>query len=360
MTTAKVSEWGAPQLKKEEDSLTIGGLSLLLFGHAAFQYLNAGCELGVFEVLSSSPGLTKTELAARLGLQPQPARCLMFGLTALDLVVKSGDTYRNSSVIQEFFDQRKWKEFHDTVRFEALIVYLGQSDFVESLRQNTNLGLRHIPGTSKNLYERFGENSELQNVFYEYMSSWSRLSNPLLLENVDFSRMKNVVDVGGGDATNAIAVALANPELKVTLIDLPANCELARQRIAAKGLADRISVVEGDMFVDEFPAGQDCYMFIHQLVIWPLDVNTQLLKKAYDALEPGGRVLIFNSISSDAEDGPVMSALDSVYFISIPAEGGMIYAWKEYERCLKDAGFSDIRRIECDFWTPHGIIEATK
>jgi ubiquinone/menaquinone biosynthesis C-methylase UbiE len=359
MSTANVKEW-APRQVDDADSLTIEDLSLVLFGHAAFQYLNAGCELGVFELLSRQPGLSKRELADRLKLQAQPARCLMFGLTALRLVVKSGDTYRNSSAIEKFFEERKWKEFHDTVRFEARIVYLGQSDFVESLRQNKNIGLRHIPGSSKNLYERLGENDELHNVFYEYMSSWSTLANPLLLENVDFSRMRSVVDVGGGDATNAIAIAQAFPKLHITLIDIPASCERARQRIAAHSLSDRIEVVEGDMFADDFPSGYDCFMFIHQLVIWPLDVNTWLLKKAYDALAPGGSVLIFNSISSDEEDGPVMAALDSVYFVSIPAEGGMIYAWREHEQCLRDAGFSDIKRIESDFWTPHGIIVATK
>jgi hypothetical protein len=359
MSTANVRELETPKIEAE-DSLTMGDLGLLLFGHAAFQYLNAGCELGVFEILSQHPGLTKAELEKRLGLQTQPTRCLMFGLTALKLLVKSEDSYRNSSIVERFFSERKWKEFHDVVRFEAQIVYSGQADFVESLRKNTNVGLRHIPGSSKNLYERFGENSELQKVFYEYMSSWSRLSNPLLLQNVDFSSMKSAVDMGGGDATNAIAIAEAYPELKITLIDIPPNCELARRRIAAHALSDRITVVEGDMFVNEFPTGHDCFLFIHQLVIWPLEVNTSLLTRAYEALEPGGRVLIFNSISSDDEDSPVMAALDSVYFVSIPAEGGMIYAWKEYEQCLRDAGFSEIQRIECDFWTPHGIILATK
>jgi ubiquinone/menaquinone biosynthesis C-methylase UbiE len=359
MSTANVREFVVEQIANE-DSLTMEDLGLLLFGHSAFQYLNAGCELGVFEILSNSPGLTKRELEEHLKLQPQPTRCLLFGLTALKLIVKLGNSYRNSATIERFFADGKWKEFKDTVRFEARIVYLGQADFVDSLRQNTNVGLRHIPGKSKNLYERFGESSELQNVFYEYMSSWSRLANPLLLEHVDFSRMRNVVDVGGGDATNAIAIAEAYPDLKITLLDIPPNCELARRRIAARSLSDRISVVEGDMFVNEFPSGYDCFMFIHQLVIWPLEVNISLLRRAYEALEPGGSVLIFNSISSDEEDSPVMAALDSVYFVSIPAEGGMIYAWKEHEYCLREAGFSDIRRIECDFWTPHGIILATK
>jgi hypothetical protein len=65
--------------------------------------------------------------------------------------------------------------------------------------------------------------------------------------------------------------------------------------------------------------------------------------------------------TSDDESGPLFSALDSVYFISIPSEnGGMIYPWKFYESCLKEAGFETIERIHFDTWSPHGAILAKK
>jgi ubiquinone/menaquinone biosynthesis C-methylase UbiE len=347
-------------LKEDEDGLDMSELGLLLFGHAAFQYLYAGCQLGVFELLSKTPNLSKEDLRERLDLEPQPARCLLFGLASLKLIIKTDDTYRNSMVIELMFAEGKWEMFYDTVQFEARIVYSGQADFVESLRQNKNVGLRHIPGQGPDLYHRLAETPELQGIFYNYMSSWSRLANPLLLENLDFYEMRKVVDVGGGDATNAIAIAQAYPHLKITVLDIPDSCEIARAKIARHQLTDQIDVREGNMFLQEFPTGYDCFMFIHQLVIWPLDVNTSLLKRAYEALEPGGRVIIFNSISSDNEDGPVMAALDTVYFVCIPAEGGMIYSWNDYEACLRSAGFEHIKRFECNSWTPHGIIMAVK
>jgi ubiquinone/menaquinone biosynthesis C-methylase UbiE len=347
-------------VEENDDPLGMSDLGLLLFGHSAFQYLLAGCELGVFQLLTKTPNLSKDELRESLGLATQPARVLLFGLASLKLIIKTGETYRNCLAVEAMFADGQWEVFYDTVRLEGHIIYLGQGDFTESLRQNRNVGLRHIPGHGPDLYHRLAENPALQEIFYKYMSSWSRHSNPLLLANVDFHNTRKVVDVGGGDATNAIAIAQAYPHLKITMLDIAQCCEIARDKIAANQLSDQITVCEGDMFTTEFPTGHDCFMFIHQLVIWPLDTNTLLLKRAYDALEPGGRVIIFSSMSSDTEDGPVMSALDTVYFVSLPADGGMIYAWKDYEGCLRGAGFEQIERFECHSWTPHGAIVATK
>ena len=58
-------------------------------------------------------------------------------------------------------------------------------------------------------------------VFYNFMGSWSKLVNPLWLEKIDFSKFHKVVDVGGGDATNSIALAKAFPNVKITLMDIP-------------------------------------------------------------------------------------------------------------------------------------------
>ncbi|GEM_PF-508322 len=349
-----------PAGNESQDTLTMDGLGFLLFSHAAFQYLFAGCELGVFQLLHERPHLCQTEMMAALNLSQRATRCLLFGLTSLKLVVKTGDTYHNIRAVEQLFAQNQWKIFHDTARFEGLICYDGQGDLVESLRQNTNVGLRRTPGQGRDLYHRFSENEQLNSVFYNYMGSWSELANPLLVENVDFSQLHHALDVGGGDATNAIAIAKANPHLKITLLDLAENCDVARHKIAEAGLQAQIDVYEANMFEQEFPTGYDCIMFIHQLVIWPLETNTALLKRAYEALAPGGKVIIFNSISNDEEDGPVIAALDTVYFLCIPAEGGMIYAWKDYEACLRQVGFTQMQRIRSQSWTPHGVIVATK
>ncbi|MEU7846049.1 methyltransferase [Micromonospora parva] len=340
--------------------LDMSGLSAILFGHAAFEYLNAACELGLFELLHDTGELTKPEIAAKLGLEERAGDILMLGCTALGLTVKTAEKYTNAAPITALIDDGDWQRFKDTVAFEQYIVYDGQRELTESLRRNTNVGLARFPGTGRNLYHRLGEDSRLEGVFYRYMRSWSELANQCLVEALDLTNASQLLDCGGGDAVNAIALASANPHVRITIFEMPHAAEIAKRRIAERNLSDRVLVTTGDMFEDAFPAGNDVILFAHQFVIWTLEENTTLLRKAYEALPPGGRVVIFNSMSNDSGDGPLVAALDSVYFATLPEEGGMIYSWSQHEQCLADAGFRNVQRHAWSGWTPHGVIIATK
>ncbi|HUY50231.1 MAG TPA: methyltransferase [Streptosporangiaceae bacterium] len=343
-------------------NLELSDLTPILFGHAAFQYLNAGCELGLFQLLQQHSDLTKEEIRQRIGLAERAADILLLGSTSLRLTVSESGHYRNAPVIDQLFEDGQWEAFTNIVAFEAWIVYEGQADFVESLRQNTNVGLRRVRGVGRDLYHRLQENPVMEGIFYQYMRSWSETSNPLLIKWGGFSTVKQVLDVGGGDAVNAIALAQAHPHLEITIMEISATGPIARKRVEDSGLGERIRVHECDMFADKFPVGADCVLFAHQLVIWTPEQNIQLLRRAYEALPDGGQIVIFNSMSSDHGDGPLMAALDSVYFASLPAEGGMIYPWRQYEEWLREAGFQHegIQRICGSSWTPHGLLTATK
>jgi SAM-dependent methyltransferase len=347
------------QFTEKDDA--VKRLNLILMGHSAFQLLNAGCELGLFEELYRSPGLAKEELGQVLQLEERPLNCLLLGLTALELIEKKGDSYFNCVVIGEFIKNKFWKTFHDVVVFESKIVYLGQYDFVESLRKNKNSGLNKVNGQGEDLYHRLNETPELQCAFYNYMSSWSQMAIPLLLNTGIFDGSIRILDLGGGDGTNAIEIARNNPNARITLFELKENSFLPRRKIVESSLEQQVEVVEGNIFVDEFGEGYDYVVFIHLLVIWSKKEIDFLLRRAHGALKAGGKVVIFNSITRDQEDGPLFGALDSVYFLATPVEnGGMIYPWKFYESCLKESGFSSIERIDFNAWSPHGAVVAYK
>ncbi|WP_433544478.1 methyltransferase (plasmid) [Streptomyces sp. CA-294286] len=342
------------------EALDMDRLSFMLFGHAAFQYLHAACELKLLDLLMERGALTVGEIREELALAERAADILLLGSTALGLTVKEGDRYSAAALISSLHTEGVWQKLKDTVAFEQHIVYEGQADFVESLRENTNVGLRRIPGDHPDLYHRLSQHPHLESVFYRYMRSWSQLANEHLVAELDLGNAGHLLDCGGGDAVNAIALARHNPGLQVTILEIPTSAAVTEKKIAEAGLSDRIEVHPGDMFTERFPSDNDCVLFAHQLVIWTPEENTLLLRKAYEALKPGGRVVIFNSMSNDAGDGPLIAALDSVYFAALPAEGGMIYPWRLYEQCLRDAGFSSAQRIAVPGWTPHGIIVATK
>lgn len=335
-------------------------LTFLLFGHSAFQYLHAGCELGLFDHLAKAPGASLPEVGRALALAPHSARGLLFGLSALGLVQADAGRYRNGGAVAGMMADGQWETFKISVRFEAKVGYLGQIDLVESLRTASNAGLRRFPGSGPDLYHRLAESAELREIFYEFVSAWSKMAIPKMIKAVDLSGVGRVLDVGGGDATIAIAMAEALPRLNVTVLELAENADVPRGRIRAAGLDARVDVVERDMFAAPFPRGYDCVSFVHQLVIWPEDKNQQLIERAYECLPSGGKVVIMSSMSDDGEAGPVISAMDSAYFLSTPVFGGLIYPWKDYEGWLQKAGFVDIKRHRLDGWTPHGAIVARK
>lgn len=338
--------------------MTMQGLVPILFGHAAFQQLNAGCELGLFEFLQGSPGATVRQIAAGTGLSPRSTEVLLLGTTSLGLTTKNGGGYHNCGIVNDAFGNGLWPVLRDIVEFQARIAYLPAADYAESLRTGDNVGIRHFPGDTRDFYTRLANTGSLEQLFYRCMNSWSTLSNPVLLEGVDYSGVDRILDVGGGDGVNAIALASTHPHLRITVLDRPSAVEVARGKITAVGLTDRIDTWAADLFDDEYPSGYDCLLFANVLVIWTPEQNRTLLAKAHRALVGGGRVLIFNAFSDDDGTGPLYAALDNVYFTTLPQRGSMLYRWCDYEDWLRTCGFITWHRITLDTWTPHGVIEA--
>jgi ubiquinone/menaquinone biosynthesis C-methylase UbiE len=335
-------------------------LIFYLHGAAAFQYLHAGVELGVFSLLARRSPLTLTQIAQETELPVNSARCLLFGLTSLRLLRKEAEAFTNDEFINSVFVGGDWELFTSMVEFQAHIVYEAQADFVESLRSATNIGLRRIAGSGATLYQRLSEEPRLKRVFFEYMEAYSKFARRFLFKHVDFGGVRRLLDVGGGKGGNAIALAKRYPSAQVSILDLPHVIEAAKAEGCHEDTGARISYYPCDILNDEFPYGQDCVLFIHQLVIWSPDEIRSLLRKSYDALVRNGMVVIFSSIADDDETGPVMAALDTAYFRAVAAGNGMIYPWKDYREILEDSGFQRVECIRCDSWTPHGIIKGFK
>lgn len=98
----------------------------------------------------------------------------------------------------------------------------------------------------------------------------------------DLTGVRRVLDVGG-DGVNSSALAAANLHVEFTVLNLPEVADIARCKIAEHGLSERISVHDGDIFADRYPAGHDCVLFANQLVIWSPEENLRLLEKAFAA-----------------------------------------------------------------------------
>ena len=334
-------------------------LTLIAGGPSAFQLLWAGVELGLYDLLSAKPGITLIEIAQNLGLEKYPCRVLSVGLTALGVIVNESGHHRNAALTEQMMVKGKPGYAAPILGWQANIVYPGMQDFLASLRQGTNVGLQRFPGEGHTLYERLVSQPELEKTFQDAMSALSDQANAYLVGAYDFGKFSHVVDCGGGQADNAIALAKAYPKLKVTVYDSESVCDIARKNIESHGLSDRVFTCVGNFLTDPFPSGVDALLFCHIFTIWSMERNLWLLKKCAQALPAGGSVLLFNMMGDDDDTGPLSTALGSPYFLAIATGEGMLHAWKDYEQAMTEAGFPSITRID-HLPLNHGVLVATK
>jgi ubiquinone/menaquinone biosynthesis C-methylase UbiE len=166
---------------------------------------------------------------------------------------------------------------------------------------------------------------------------------PYLAANLPLGHGKLLLDVGGGTGIYAIACVQQNPNLRAIVWDRPEVLKVAREMVAAYGVADRVDLVPGDMFADPVPAGVDVILLSNILHDWDVPECRVLLKRCAEALPAGGRVLIHDVFLDDDLGGPLPIALYSTALFTLTE--GRAYSAGEYRGWLQEADLAPAGRI---------------
>ena len=89
------------------------------------------------------------------------------------------------------------------------------------------------------LWEDLEANPRIAESFNELMAVQSESIWPELATCCDWSRVREIVDVGGGTGTLVAALARAHPHLRATVLDLPVTAQ--ERRSASRGKGSRIA-----------------------------------------------------------------------------------------------------------------------
>ena len=181
--------------------------------------------------------------------------------------------------------------------------------------------------------------------FINAMEARARGLAPALVRQVGTGGVARLLDVGGGPGTFAIAFAQAAPELRAELLDLPAVLPLARRRILAAGLEDRITLRAGDLRVDDLGEGFDVVLLSAICHMLDDHENRELLGRAAKALKPGGRLVLRDFFLEPDRTAPREATLFALNML-VGTRGGNVYTEGEYRDWLTAAGFGEITRPE--------------
>lgn len=309
----------------------------MMNGYIKTQVLSSACDLGVFDAIER--GATLASLPRQLEIDAHGCRVLVLGLKQLKLIeVDDTGKVTNSALARRCLLRGSAQSMVPFVHLNDKIQHRACLHFTQALREGRNAGLDEFPGDAPTLYGRMAVDPALERLFHDGMGAYTRLS-PRMMAVKEFGEVRRLLDVGGGDGTNAIRLCERYPSLKVTLIDLPSVIEKARENIRAQGLSDRVTCEAVDMFTDPWPTGCDGVIFSHVLEIFSPEKIQFLYRKSRAYLQDTGRLFVWSLMCDDDEAGGLQSVKSSLYFVTVASGQGMAYPARDHIKWLNDAGF---------------------
>ena len=178
-----------------------------------------------------------------------------------------------------------------------------------------------------------------------FVAAMHTISGPVaddLVARLRPAPFKLLLDVGGASGTWTMAFLRAVPGSRAVLFDLPDAVEQARERLRGTEFASRVTLVTGDFYTDELPAGAD-YVWLSAIIHQHSRAhNRELFAKSYRALVPGGRIGIRDIVMASSRTEPLMGALFAINML-VNTDTGGTFTMEEISEDLQSAGFVGAR-----------------
>lgn len=323
----------------------------LVAGFLHSQVLAAIVELGVLREVLEAP-CPIDELARRHGIPPDRMEVLVNAAIALGLFSR-----RRKGVMTT----RKGAALLGVPGLEAMIghhhtLYRDMADPVAFFRGETDPELARVwPYV-------FGPGAEIDpgraQVYSDLMADSQSLVAEETLRAFKFDGLRHVMDVGGGTGAFLAALLDCYPEMRGTLFDLPQVVDGAGARLSSSGVADRVGIVPGSFRRDPLPMGAEAITLVRVCYDHEDETVAALLRACFDALPPGGRLIISEPMSGG--DAPTRAG-DAYFALYTLAMGtGRTRSAERHITNMRDAGFISVKSHSTHRPFVTGVVSAQK
>lgn len=278
---------------------------------------------------------SKTMFAAvELGIfdGARPSGCreltrLLDACVSLGLLEKHGAEYRNTPVADQYLKSASPDTLSGYVRYSNQALYPMWAHLEDAVREGTHRWTQTF-GVDGSLFSMFFREEESAKNFLLGMHGFGQLTSDPVVAAFDLSRFRRFVDLGGATGHLAAAARARYPHLDAVTFDLPAVVRLFPH------------VTPGDFFTGPLPEA-DLYALGRILHDWSEDKIRALLSRIFEALPPGGALLLAEKILNEDKCGPVPATMQSLNMLVVTE--GRERTLSEYRALLEEAGFSSIQ-----------------
>ena len=313
--------------------------------------LFAALDLGVFKAIADQGGSAgRDALADALGASPRGLGLLLDACVASGILGKEGDVYFNTEAGKLALVPGAPADLSQAIRYNQ--------DVYPAWGRLADLARTGRPVERPELH--LGDDPARTRRFALAMRGRAMAIGRSVVPMLDLAGCTRLLDLAGGPGAYAELIVRANPGLTCVTVDVPAVAAVARECVAADGLADRIECRAGDYHADEYEEGAyDAVTIFGALHQESPDQIRGILARAHRALRSGGRIFILDMMTDRTHTAPAFSALFAVN-MALTTANGWVFSDEELKTWLAEAGFEPGEARPVPPPMPHWILGAVR
>jgi hypothetical protein len=191
------------------------------------------------------------------------------------------------------------------------------------------------------LFDYLAQHPEEAAQFSESMVGIHGGEPPAVAAAYDFSSCGTIVDIGGATGNMLAHILSRYPQPRGVLFDRAHVVSDAPALLRAHGVADRVTIWEGNFFAS-VPEGGDAYILSHIIHDWTEAQCHTILGNCRKAMTKGAKLLIVEFVLPEGNT-PHFGKLADMIMLTIP--GGEERTAREYATLLDAAGFTMTRVV---------------
>lgn len=317
----------------------------IAFGPVVFQASRLMVKFGIMDLLrNSEKGMTREELVDATGLSDYAVKCLTDASLCIGTILIDDETDRFRLSKAGWFlltdpATRVNLDFNHDVNYEGWFL------LEDALKEGRPAGLKHF-GDWPTVYEGLSSlPPQVQKSWFGFDHFYSDSSFPEALKVVfEQHKTRTLLDVGGNTGRWAMQCVSHDPDVHVTILDLPQQIGLMKE--ATKGMpgADRVDGF-GTNLLDPNAAlptdrHYDAIWMSQFLDCFSGEEIVSILKRAVKIMDKESRLYIMETLwdRQKYEPAALCLTLTSLYFTAIANGNSKMYHSEDMIKYAEEAG----------------------
>ncbi|MGL6259503.1 class I SAM-dependent methyltransferase [Vibrio sp. WXL103] len=334
----------------------------LAFAPVAFHAAKSLRDLGILNALSrfKQQGATVEQLTELVEVDHYGIQVLLDMGLSVGLVTWEQPRYKITK-LGHFVNHDQMTKVN--MDFVADICYQGMARLTESIVESRPAGLEAL-GSWSTVYEGLSQLTEKEKAsWFNFDHYYSDRSFPTILETVFSGEGKSICDIGANTGKWTLKCCEYNPDIRVTMVDLPQQLAVAQQNVEAKGFASRVNAYPCNLLnIDtELPKGHDVYWMSQFLDCFSQAEIVSILSRVSEAMNSDSDVYILELFPDRQEYESASYTLNgtSLYFTAIANGNSRFYMSNDFLPLIEKAGLS-IVSVKDNIGLGHSLIHCRK